>query len=122
MILVDSSVWVAHFRHENLELMDSLNRGLIYTHPLIIVELDGGHLPSREKTLESLLALPCPRPVELIDLVCLIKEKKWYGKKCRAIELNLLASAFLNGLLLWTLDDNLAALAKKIKVLYPCDR
>ncbi|MBL8475196.1 MAG: hypothetical protein JNK71_03885 [Methyloversatilis sp.] len=41
-ILVDTSVWVDHFRHGNDTLIQLLDRDLVLTHPLIIGELACG--------------------------------------------------------------------------------
>ena len=39
MVLVDTSVWVAHLRDGNLDLEKLLNDGKVACHPFIIGEL-----------------------------------------------------------------------------------
>ncbi|MBU0770784.1 MAG: hypothetical protein KKE66_05080, partial [Gammaproteobacteria bacterium] len=43
-VLVDSSVWVDHYRHGNDTLIPLLDRDLVLIHPLIIGELACGTL------------------------------------------------------------------------------
>ena len=58
MILVDTSVWVAHFRDSDAALAGLLNNGEIACHPFIIGELACGGLRNRRQILELLQALP----------------------------------------------------------------
>lgn len=51
--LVDTSVWVAHFRQNNRLLTELLGRGLVLTHPLVLGELACGTPPARAQTLVS---------------------------------------------------------------------
>ena len=53
MVLVDTSIWVNHFRNGNNTLVNLLNSDLVLCHPLIILEIACGSPPNpREKTLE----------------------------------------------------------------------
>ena len=56
MVLVDTSVWVSHFRDGNNELENLLNDGAVLCHPLILGELACGNLKDRTVIL-SLLRL-----------------------------------------------------------------
>lgn len=53
-VLVDTSVWVSHFKHGNNALVDLLARDLVFTHPLVIGEIACGTLPQREQTLADI--------------------------------------------------------------------
>ena len=58
MILVDTSVWVAHFRKGNARLEDLLNEGRVICHPAVIGEFACGNLRNRAEILSLLHALP----------------------------------------------------------------
>ena len=57
-VLIDTSVWIDHFRRRNDDLAELIgnDRGLV--HPMIIIELACGNLPApRERTLRYLSVL-----------------------------------------------------------------
>ena len=55
MVLVDTSVWVSHFRKDNLSLRSLLINDQILCHPLVLLELACGSPPApRLKTLSQL--------------------------------------------------------------------
>ncbi len=54
MVLVDSSVWVSHFRAGNSDLEILLNDGRVVCHPFIIGELACGNLKNRTEILSLL--------------------------------------------------------------------
>ncbi|CAD6879074.1 hypothetical protein [Methylomonas albis] len=55
MILVDTSVWVSHFKNRNEDLVRLLLSDLALIHPLIIAELACGTPPApRTQTLNNL--------------------------------------------------------------------
>lgn len=63
-VLVDTSVWVDHFRQRNEALAGLLELDQVLTHPLIVGEIACGTPPRRERTLTDLDALqPSGRPV-----------------------------------------------------------
>ena len=49
MVLVDTSVWVAHLRHGNARLAQLLEEGEALCHPAVVVELACGHLRNRAR-------------------------------------------------------------------------
>jgi predicted nucleic acid-binding protein len=50
-VLVDSSVWIDHFRNDNQTLRQLLEKDLASTHPLVVSDLACGTPPDRKKTL-----------------------------------------------------------------------
>lgn len=54
MVLVDTSVWVSHFRDGNDELANLLNDGKVLCHPLIVGELACGNFKDRSVILSFL--------------------------------------------------------------------
>lgn len=55
MTLVDTSVWIEHFRAGNPELADLLMEGSVLMHPFVVGELACGNLPDRVRTLDGML-------------------------------------------------------------------
>ena len=58
MVLVDTSVWVTHFRQVHAGLVGLLNDGEVACHPFIVGELACGNLKNRTTILTLLKALP----------------------------------------------------------------
>jgi len=108
MILVDTSVWVDHFRRGEPLLQDLLHAGKVVTHPFIIGELACGHLRRRAEILQWLAALPMIKLAEHEEVLHLVQEKAAHGKGLGWIDVHLLASALLARVSLWTKDKKLA--------------
>jgi predicted nucleic acid-binding protein len=53
-VLVDTSVWVDHFRRHNDALADLLGLDRVMMHPMVLGELACGTPPSRSRTLADL--------------------------------------------------------------------
>ncbi|MBA3887475.1 MAG: type II toxin-antitoxin system VapC family toxin [Acidobacteria bacterium] len=58
MTLVDTSVWVDHFRRTDPDLVARLNDDAVTSHPFVIGELALGSLARRAEVLELLHDLP----------------------------------------------------------------
>jgi len=58
MFLVDTSVWIEHFRKGRADLADLLSNGLVLMHPWVSGELAWGSLEDRAAVLFDLAALP----------------------------------------------------------------
>jgi len=57
-VLIDTSVWIDHFRSRNDVLVNLIERDLALTHPMILVEIACGTPPApRIQTLNSLSLL-----------------------------------------------------------------
>lgn len=119
-VLVDTSVWVNHFRLHNHILVDLLESDLVLAHPMILVELACGTLPApRNRTLVDLGLLQQTQQANLQEVMELIEREKLYGLGCGLVDMVLLASTLVTAdCELWTLDKRLAALAKRFGVLY----
>jgi predicted nucleic acid-binding protein len=57
-VLVDTSVWVDHFRRGNRALTEMLEDARVWTPPFVIGELACGLLSRREEILALLTSLP----------------------------------------------------------------
>jgi predicted nucleic acid-binding protein len=85
MVLVDTSVWVEHLRSGAVGLEALLNDGHVVCHPLIAGELACGNLKNRTEILSLLQDLPM----------------------ATCADDDLLMSALLTGIPLWTKDKRL---------------
>lgn len=116
-VLVDTSVWVDHFRHGNDTLIQLLDRDLVLIHPLIIGELACGTPPSRAQTLTDLASLQPVRQASAAEVLAFIDREHLFGLGCGIVDMLLLASTLITqGARLWTLDKRLDMLAERFGV------
>ncbi|MEY2632903.1 MAG: hypothetical protein RIR00_1557 [Pseudomonadota bacterium] len=116
-VLVDTSVWVEHFRNGSAHLVDLLLLDLVVTHPFVIGEIACGTPPLRSKTLSDLHQLQPAQQATIQETIAFIERENLSGKGCGLIDLVLLASTLLTpGVELWTQDKRLATLAEHFGV------
>jgi len=114
MVLVDTSVWVAHLLKGNTGFEVLLNDGDVICHPLIMGELACGNLKNRSKILSLLQSLPMATQIEHEEVMQFIENNRLMGKGLGYIEMHLLASGLLSRVTLWTLDKKLNSVASKL--------
>jgi predicted nucleic acid-binding protein len=119
MVLVDTSVWVAHLRHGKVGLDAFLNNGQVVCHPFVIGELACGNLQHRSEILSLLATLPLAFQASPEEVLEFIDRHRLMGRGLGYIDMHLLASARLTGVSLWTLDKKLHEAAKKLGVVPP---
>jgi len=119
-VLVDTSVWVDHFRRRNEALINLLTLDLAFTHPMIVTELACGTPPApRSRTLADIATLPQTRQASLNEVRELIEREQLFGLGCGLVDLTLLASVLLTpGAQLWTQDKRLVQLAQRFQIAY----
>lgn len=111
MVLVDTSVWVEHFRRGLPELARLLDAGSVVCHPFVLGELACGNLRNRREILELLQTLcRCPAATHE-EVLSFIEANHLMGHGLGYIDMHLLACAKLSGLSLWTLDRPLRTAA-----------
>lgn len=117
-VLVDTSVWIDHFRRGRAALIDLLARDAVLMHPHVLLELACGTPPApRARTLADLGRLRPARQATPAELLDFIEREALYGQGCGLVDIGLLAAARLTpGARLWTLDRRLAALAARLGV------
>lgn len=117
-VLIDTSVWVDHFRHHNDALVELVVLDLALTHPLVIGELACGTPPApRGQTLHDIGLLRSASLPTQAEVLAFIEDKKLYGLGCGLIDIHLLASTLMTpDATLWTLDRRLAELAVRFGV------
>ena len=117
-VLVDTSVWIEHFRQGLPALVDLLGQDAVLMHPYVLAELACGTPPKpRARTLADLGRL-MPAPVATqAELLAFVERNVLYGKGCGMVDIALLASARLAPAAhLWTLDKRLQSLAERLGI------
>lgn len=119
MILVDTSVWVDHLRHNDTGLAWALESSLVLCHPFVIGELACGSLRQRAVVLDALAKLTMA-PVATHDEAMLFAQRHALaGCGIGWVDVHLLAStALAGGARLWTRDKRLAAVAERLGLAY----
>ena len=117
-VLVDTSIWVNHFRSSNSHLHDLLDNTKVVCHPLVIGELACGNLKKRKEILALLAALPMAPEVDHEEFLEFIEINKLMGKGIGFIDVMLLASSRLSALPVWTNDSKLKEAAQKLNISY----
>jgi hypothetical protein len=119
-VLVDTSVWIDHFRRRNESLVNLLTLDLALTHPMIVTELACGTPPApRARTLTDIATLPQARQASLHEVRELTEREQLFGLGCCLVDLALLTSALLTpGSQLWTQEKRLLQLANRFGVTY----
>ena len=115
MILVDTSVWVEHFRQGKIGLDTLLNDGQVMCHPFIAGELACGNLRNRSQILTLLNTLPMALVADHEEVLQLIEKYRLMGKGLGLIDMHLLASSMLTNVPLWTLDKRLKRMSATLR-------
>ncbi len=117
-VLIDTSVWIDHFRNRNDALVDLIGLDLGLTHPMVILEIACGTPPApRIQTLNNIGLLQHCNQASLSEVMEFVEHEKLYGLGCGLVDMALLASTLITpGAELWTLDKRLAELAGRFGV------
>ena len=118
MVLVDTSIWVAHFRKGDSHLQELLVDEQVLCNPFILGELACGGLKNRKEIISLLKALPGAITAEINEILEFIEHQKLIGVGIGLVDVHLLASALLTKALLWTIDRNLRAATARLNILY----
>ena len=114
MILVDTSVWIDHFRSGNAQLKAWLNDNEVVTHPFVIGELACGFMRNRDEILGLLSELPKATVAEHDEVMIFVEDNKLYGTGIGWIDAHFVASALLSKSRLMTLDKPLLKIASML--------
>lgn len=114
MILVDTSIWIDHFRHGDAELRKIIEDDRLLCHPVVIGELALGSLRDRDAVVAFLAAQPEALIASHNEVMSLIDRHSIFGMGIGYTDAHLLASALIDRRsILWTRDKRLAAAAQK---------
>ncbi len=114
-VLVDTSVWVAHFKRHNERLARLLEQGDVLCHPYVVVEIAGG-TPHRSAVIDLLEQLEHVPVATHEELLTFIERRRLQGRGCGFVDLCLMASTILgDSVSIWTLDKRLDAIAVALR-------
>ena len=117
MILIDSSVWVDHFRMAEPRIALLAEEETILMHPLVFGELAMGNFARRTTVLmwlEDFIPAAQARHDEVLHLV---ESAQLLGRGLGFIDAHLLASArLMPGVQLWTRDKRLVDAAEVLGI------
>jgi predicted nucleic acid-binding protein len=114
-VLVDTSVWVGHFKQRNDRLVEILDAGLVVCHSYVVIEVACGTPPGRRAVIDMLAALERSPVATHEELLALIERQGLQGRGCGFVDMSLLASALLGETtFIWTLDKRFEAVALEL--------
>ena len=118
-ILIDTNIWVDHFRRKNKDVSALLESERVVMHPYIVAELALGGLRDRWMTLASLESLPELPVAELHEVRQLIEAQRLFTVGIGFVDAHLIASLIIveTPTVLWTEDDALARVAQRMDLL-----
>jgi predicted nucleic acid-binding protein len=116
VILVDTSIWIDHFRAGDSALAPLLEDGRVLGHPWVIGEIALGRISRRQEILTLLAALPQAAVATPPELLALIENRELYGLGIGYVDAQLLAATLLTpDTKLWTHDKHLAQAASALR-------
>jgi predicted nucleic acid-binding protein len=118
VVLVDTSVWINHFRKTDARLVALLKVEAVAAHPFVIGELACGNLGNRKEIIASLSALPDASKVEDDEVLLFIERHALMGRGIGLIDAHILASCCVDSSLLWTSDKRLQSVANDIRIAF----
>lgn len=107
MILVDTSVWIAHMRQRVPELVEQLATGNVVMHPMVLGELACGNIGSRREHLRDWALLPRLEEASHEEVLSLIETRQLMGRGMGFVDVHLLCAVLSHGVQLWTRDVRL---------------
>jgi predicted nucleic acid-binding protein len=117
MILVDTSIWIDHFRRGEPQLSQRLDRGDIVMHPFIIGELLLGNVPRIAEMMDDLNTLPKAVVATVDEVLEFVSRRKLGGSGIGYVDAHLLAAAALTSeTKIWTRDKRLLTVAQSLSL------
>src|ERR1041384_4139641 len=116
MILVDTSIWVNHFRKQDASLVQTLLDGQAAIHPFILGELACGTMRNRTQTLLDLRNLRQAPFATEAEVHHLLDAHRLAGSGLGWVDLHLLTSALLAGWSLSTADAAMQRTAARLGI------
>jgi len=121
-VLVDTSVWVDHFRSTEPLLVGLLNDVQVLGHPWVHGEIALGTPPNRAQTLRLLARLPKAAVASDDEVATMIEQRQLFGCGLGYVDAQLLAATLLTpDARLWARDRRLHETATALGIGYPAD-
>ena len=115
MVLVDTSIWIDHFRIGLRALAELLDHNRVLMHPFVLGEIACGNLRERRQTLQLLSSLPGASKASDDEVLAFIESNRLMGAGIGFIDAHLLAATALAAdAILWTNDRRLHQTAEKL--------
>jgi predicted nucleic acid-binding protein len=118
MVLVDTSVWIDHFRRANADLAQLLLDQQVLCHRFVIGELACGHLVNRKQILTDLSALPQVQEATHEEAFAFVDRHALHGSGVGWVDVHLLASCLLSRVRIWSRDKPVRRAAQVLSILY----
>ena len=119
MILVDTSVWIDHFRFVDEGLVAILESGQVVNHHFVTGELACGNLLNREEILKMLKSLSQVVTATEAEALFFMEQHLLMGQGLGYIDCHLLTSTALTpSTQLWTRDKSLKEAANFLNLIY----
>jgi predicted nucleic acid-binding protein len=119
MTLVDTSVWIDHFRRSNPRLQTLLDDRGVRMHPAVVGELACRRLRLRSQTLFYLHSLPEASSIaDVEETMFFIESRNLWGKGIGWSDAQLVATALISGCDLWSHDWRLHDVAVALNIAY----
>jgi len=117
MILVDTSIWIDHFRTSEPQLVSLLSRNEVLSHHFVVGEIALGSVAKRADVLRYMTNLPLSLAATHDEVMTFIDRHQLANTGLGYVDAHLLASAALTtGAALWSRDKNLRAAAARFGV------
>jgi predicted nucleic acid-binding protein len=114
LILVDTSIWIDHFRSSSNRLVLLLDADMVCMHSLVVGELACGNLADRANTIYLLKSLPRAAVASDDEVLFFIDQHRVAGKGLGYLDMHLLAAAALASLKVWTRDRRLGEVSTSL--------
>ncbi len=118
MVIVDTSIWINHFRRADGALIDLLERPLVLTHPAVVGELACGTLRRRGEILDWMRDLPRATVARDDEVLRLIEHAELWGQGIGWVDAHLVAAARLGSDRIWTADRRLRSVCADLEIAY----
>ncbi|WP_407148635.1 type II toxin-antitoxin system VapC family toxin [Bradyrhizobium sp. ORS 86] len=116
-VLVDTSIWIDHFRRGDPRLVRLLDHGDVVMHPFVIGELVLGHVPKIAEMMDDLNALPKAIVATTDEVLTFISNRKLPGSGIGYVDAHLLAATALTPeTVFWTRDKRALATAEALSL------
>jgi predicted nucleic acid-binding protein len=117
VILVDTSIWIDHWRNSDLRMTSLLEAGEVLVHPFVVGELSLGNLLNRQQVLAMLQDLPQATTATDVEVMGFIDQAALAGSGIGYIDAHLLAAVrLMPGAQLWTRDKRLLATGVRLSL------
>ena len=122
-VLVDTSVWIDHFR-VGLPLIEELAASQrLLAHPFVVAELACGGLSDRTRVLSGLDDLPVATVATIEEVRTAVESRKLFGRGAGFVDMHLLMATLLTqSASLWTRGRRPGTLASEAGVAFDEDR